>query len=347
MTLQRLNWNQRNYDALNGFLAGARPGDIAVFDWDNTCIFGDIGEAVFRYQALHLQFKFDPGKLQEIVPDQVLGIDRIQINGQRLPLSRVKGQIVSSYEKIFGRDIDEIQGSADLRDFSVGLLALNRGFEETSGIGCEFAYPWAIGFLAGSTPAEICLMATKVIDTELRSRIQEFSMSDSWERLRYHWTAGIRPFPEMSDLARCLSKAGCRVIVSTASNPLIIETMVQRTDFAAEKVIGMAAQIENGILSGALAPGPAPNFGPGKAENLRRLLGEEPFFTAGDSNGDYEMVTMFPNARLNLLIRRTQPGKMASLYQKALAGDRRYLLQGVDPVAGRFSASVSQSDIAV
>ncbi|MCG2810880.1 MAG: hypothetical protein L6428_05425 [Candidatus Aminicenantes bacterium] len=66
MILQRLNWNQRNFDALNEFLAGVRPGELAVFDWDNTCIFGDIGEAVFRHQALHLEFKFNPGLSRKI-----------------------------------------------------------------------------------------------------------------------------------------------------------------------------------------------------------------------------------------------------------------------------------------
>jgi hypothetical protein len=65
MLLKRLNWNQRNYEALNDFLAGVRPGDIAVFDWDNTCICGDIGDAIFRFQALHLQFKFNHGDATE------------------------------------------------------------------------------------------------------------------------------------------------------------------------------------------------------------------------------------------------------------------------------------------
>ena len=347
MTLQRLNWNERNYQLLNQFIATVRSGDIAVFDWDNTCIFGDSGEAVFRHQVLHLEFKFGPERLREIIPDQVQGIDYVHINGQTLPLPKVKGQIVSAYEKIFSRDITEIRDSAALRDFSASLLALNRGLEETPGIGCEFAYPWTINFLQGFSPAEVCQLAAEVIDSELQSDIENRTMSDSREQLLYHWTAGIRPFPEMVDLARILKKAGCRVIVSTASNPLIIETMMQRTGFAAELVIGMASGLKNGILQGTLAPWLASNFGPGKAENMRQLLDLEPVFAAGDSSGDYEIMTAFPGTRLKLLIRRRQPGKITALYKKALDGDPQYLLQDVDLATGQFSAAASQPAIAV
>jgi hypothetical protein len=143
----------------------------------------------------------------------------------------------------------------------------------------------------------------------------------------------------MADLARRLIRAGCRIIVSTASNPLVVETMMQRTDFTAERVIGMAARSENGILQDTLAPGLAPNFGPGKVENMRQFLDQEPVFAAGDSSGDYEMMTAFPATRMKLLIRRPQPGKMALLYQKALAGDPHYLLQDVEPVSGQFTAT--------
>ncbi|MCX6556139.1 MAG: hypothetical protein NTW95_01700, partial [Candidatus Aminicenantes bacterium] len=131
-------------------------------------------------------------------------------------------------------------------------------------------------------------------------------------------------------------------IVSTASNPQIIETMMQHTHFPADRVIGMDARSENGILQGSLAPGLAPNFGPGKAKNLSRLLDREPLLIAGDSDGDYDMLIAFADTRLKLLIRRLPPGRMASLYRRALAGDRRFLLQDVDQASGQFSAAASQ-----
>ncbi len=347
MPLRRLNWIARNYLLLSRFIDTVQRGDIAIFDWDNTCIFGDIGEAVLRHQALHLQFKFTPERLRTIIPDRVQGIDRVLVNGHSLPLPEIKERITTAFEKICGRPWPEVSASAAYRDFSVGLLALNRGFEETPGIGCEFAYPWTVNFLQGFSPDGVRRLAAEVIDNELRAAIRDRSRRGSRKDFLYRWTAGVRPFPEMADLARHLQNAGCRIIVSTASNPLIVETMMQRTGFEAEKVIGMAAHMEDGILQGAPSTGQALNFGPGKTENLKRLLGAEPVFVAGDSDGDYDMLTAYPGTRLKLLIRRAQPGNVACLYQKALAGDRGYLLQDVDQAAGRFSSAAGPFTVAL
>lgn len=345
MALQRLGWNEGNHRALNRFIATIGHQDIAVFDWDNTCIFGDIGEAVLRHQALHLHFKFTPEQLGTIIPDQVRGIDHVCIAGRSLPLPEIKNRIVAAYKKVFGRRLAAIRSNASYHDFSIGLLALNRGFEETPGIGCEFAYPWTVHFLQGFSADEVRRLAATVIGRELGAALRDRTRFDSRRQLLYRWRAGIRSFTEMADLARNLQIAGCRVIVSTASNPLIIETMIRQTGFAAEKVIGMSADSDKGILQEALAPVLAPNFGPGKVKNLEQLLDREPVFIAGDSEGDYDMLTAFPATRLKLLIRRQQPGKMAALYQKALAGDPRYLLQNVDPVSGRFSSGTGRQPL--
>jgi phosphoserine phosphatase len=336
MKLKRLNWSKRNHAALNEFLARVRPGETAVFDWDNTCIFGDIGDAVFRHQALHLEFKFGPDRLREIIPGRVHGIDHVRINGRSLPLRRVKEQIVRAYHKIAGRPLAEIGSGDAYRDFSAGLLALNRGLEQTPGIGCEFAYLWTVNFLEGFRPAEVRRLAAAVARQELQSPLQEQAWSDSGRQFLYRWTAGIRPFPEMADLSLVLKKAGCRVLVSTASNPLIVETMIANTGFAADRVLGQASGMARGRLLGTLAPGLRSNFGSGKVENLRRALDRDPVFTAGDSPGDYEMLTAFPATRLKLLIRRPRPGKMATLYRQALNGDPNFLLQDIDHGLGMF-----------
>lgn len=338
MELQRLDWSQRNYDALSEFLAGVRPGDIAVFDWDNTCIFGDIGEAVFRHQVFNLKFKFGAERLRAIIPGRVRGIERVNVNGKSWPLRRLKERIVRAYGRIAGRAPARVAGSGDHLDFSAGLLALNRGLEETPGIGCEFAYLWTVHFLEGFRPAEVRRLAAAVAGQELQSPLQDRSWSDSRRQLAYRWTAGIRPFPEMADLSRALKKAGCRVLVSTASNPLIVEAMIPSTGFAAAGVLGQASGMARGRLLGTLAPGLLSNFGCGKVENLRSRLGREPALAAGDSPGDYEMLTVFPGTRLKLLIRRPRPGRMSTLYRRAGNGDPRFLLQDIDYRRGKFTA---------
>jgi phosphoserine phosphatase len=337
MPLQHLSWNERNYQALSQFIPTIRSGDIAVFDWDNTCIFGDIGDAVFRHQALHLEFKFGPERLKEIIPDRVNGIGHVLINGLALPLRRIKEQVVGAYKKIVGRSLAEIGPGDAFRDFSAGLLALNRGLEETPGIGCEFSYLWTVNFLQGFRPAEVRRLAEEVIRHELQSRLENRTWSDSRQRLRYSWRAGIRLFPEMTDLSRALRSSGCRVIVSTASNPLIIEAMIPLAGFSAGLVLGQASGTARGRLLGTLAPGLRSNYGKGKVENLLRRLDREPALAAGDSPGDYEMLTAFPATRLKLLIRRPRPEKMAALYRRALGGDPHFLVQDVDRRRGEFA----------
>jgi hypothetical protein len=337
MELQRLNWSQRNFDALNEFVAGVRPGEIAVFDWDNTCIFGDIGDAFFRNQVFNLKFRFGAERLRQIIPGRVHGIDRVSVNGKPWPLRRLRERIVGAYGRIAGQAPARIAGSDDHLDFSAGLLALNRGLEQTPGIGCEFAYLWTVQFLEGFHPADVRRLAVAVAAQELQAPLQDRSWQDSRGQLVYRWTAGIRPFPEMADLSRILNKAGCQVMISTASNPLIVEAMIPSTGFAAKHVLGQAAGMAKGRLLGTLAPGLQSNFGSGKVQNLRSRLGREPAFAAGDSPGDYEMLTAFPGTRLKLLIRRPRPGKMSALYRRARSGDPRFLLQDIDRNQGNFA----------
>lgn len=346
MPLLRLNWNERNFRLLEEFIPSIGRGDIAVFDWDNTCIFGDIGEAAFRHQVLGLNFRFGPKQLREIIPDQVNGISRIRNHGRVFSLTSVKERIVAAFEKICRRPPAGVRGSAPYRDFCAGLLALNQSFEQTPGIGCDFAYPWTVSFLQGFSVTQVRRLAGTTIVAELRSAITDCRLNDSDQNLLYRWTAGIRPFPEMTNLARAFKKAGCRVIVSTASNPLIVARMAQGMRFPADRVIGMEARSKGGILQGDLAPGLWPNFGSGKSENLKRLLDCEPLFVAGDSDGDYDMLTAFAATRLKLLIRRAAPGRMTRLYRQALAGQRRVLLQGVDRSRGRFSATADRHGLA-
>jgi len=53
------------------------------------------------------------------------------------------------------------------------------------------------------------------------------------------------------------------------------------------------------------------------------------------------MVTAFAATRLKLLLRRPRPGKWPSSTKKRGQAIPQYLLQEIDPVAGRFSAGTA------
>jgi phosphoserine phosphatase len=341
MKLQRRNWSERNCEALNELLSGVRPGEIAVFDWDNTCIWNDIGEALLRRMVFDLAFRLDAGTMAATIPDAINGIGTIRLNGRPYSLKKIKQAIFAAYGRlkhdpssIGGDGIDE-----DYRVFTSGLLALNRALEETPGIGCEFAYPWVNTLLQGLTPAELDEIAAGVIAGELRQSLRRRAVQDPQRRWRYDWTAGIRLYPEMKDLAACWQKRRGRVVVSTASNRKLVETMIRMTGFPCQQVIGMELIMAGRHFGRKLKPGLRANLGAGKVANIRSQLGAGPVLAAGDSSNDFEMLTAFSATRVRLVIDRHAPGRIRDLVHRAKIGDKGCLAQKTDRRHGTFAAT--------
>lgn len=340
MRLKRLNWSERNHGELERLLAGVRPGDIAVFDWDNTCAYNDVGEALLRRLAFGLEFRLDAAALAASVPDRIDGIGHLALHGRRYPIAKMRDEIFSALDRLQRRPVAEEDDRClrDYRVFASGLLAMNRALEETPGIGCAFAYPWMISLHQGFSPAEFGRLAAAAVVDELGSPIRRHSVSDPRRRWRHVWTSGIRVYPEMADLAgRWLARGGM-VVVSTASKRQLVEEAIAVTRFPCRRVIGMELAQAGGRFSALPLPGLAPNLGAGKVANIRRLLAREPLLAAGDSSNDYEMLTAFPAARLRLVIDRRAKGPIRELVRRARAGEAGFLAQEIDPRRGAFRA---------
>jgi phosphoserine phosphatase len=344
MKLQRLNWNQRNYDALNELLAGVRPGDIAVFDWDNTCIFNDIGEALLRRMTFDLVFKINAKTMAAMIPDTIKGVGQVMLKGKPFSLKKMREAIFLAYEKLKTGSSSAAKANSDMdyRIFTSGLLALNRALEETPGIGCEFAYPWVNTLLQGLSLSEFDRIASAVIETELRSPIGRHGRGEPLGRWRYDWISGIRLYPEMKNLAAAWQKRGGKVVVSTASNRQLVEKMIAMTGFPCRQVIGMELKMVGSRFGHALKPGLHPNLAMGKVDNIRVQLAGEPVLIAGDSSNDYEILTLFPSTRMRLVIHRHKKGKIALVSKRAQACERGYLTQKIDLKRGEFKTIGNQ-----
>jgi hypothetical protein len=57
-----------------------------------------------------------------------------------------------------------------------------------------------------------------------------------------------------------------------------------------------------------------------KATVIRNSIKQPPLFVAGDSDGDFEMMTQFPETKLIYLINRVKGGDIGMLYKEALPG---------------------------
>jgi hypothetical protein len=110
-------------------------------------------------------------------------------------------------------------------------------------------------------------------------------------------------------------------------------------------VIAMELAIDgNGILLPEYKPGWAKTYRQGKVDAIDQAikvgLGKnwDPLFAAGDSDGDYEMLTGFPGMKLSLIWNRVKGGAIGKLSRQAVAelgsAAPRYILQGRDENAG-------------
>ena len=341
MKLKRRSWSERNHKALNGLLSGVRPGEIAVFDWDNTCVFNDIGEALLRHLTFGLAYRIDARAMAAMVPDRINGVGHVLIKGKPFQLERLKKAVFSAYGRL--KQASSSAGiprrDEEYRVFTSGLLALNRALEETPGIGCEFAYPWVIALLQGLSPAELDEMAATVIARALKEPIRRHALLDPAGRWRYDWSGGVRLYPEMKDLAACWRERGGKVVVSTASHRQLVEKMIAMTGFPCRQVIGMELEASGGRFRDAMKPGLRPNLGWGKVANLRSRFDREPALAAGDSSNDVQMLTAFPSTRVRLVIDRHKKGEIAHVARRARAGEIGFLVQEIDPRRGIFQAA--------
>ncbi|MDY0020223.1 MAG: hypothetical protein RBT47_09495, partial [Anaerolineae bacterium] len=70
VALEQGNWDPENWAMMQEFITTYGPENpVAAFDWDNTCIFQDIGEATFRYTLFNLKFKMDPETFAAVIPE--------------------------------------------------------------------------------------------------------------------------------------------------------------------------------------------------------------------------------------------------------------------------------------
>lgn len=333
----RLNWSEANYLRLKTLLGEMPAGSWAVFDWDNTCIFNDCGDAFFRHQLFHLDFHLSPSSFAALLPDEVNGVSRVHVAGEMQSLAELKDIIAADYAELVNR---RASGPAwrdclAYRRFAAAMLALNSALERDPAIGCRFAYAWVIGLLAGFTPAEVGARARRVWSRALRRPIARLACGDGAGQVTYH--EGLRVYPEMRNLMRALRGRGARVAVITATSPHIVAAIAAAAGYPVDAVIGMQSRLEAGVLQPERDDALAVNYGAGKVANIRALLQAEPLLVAGDSDGDVEMLTAFAATRVRLIIdRRLAGSRIAALYARAATGRDGLGLQAIDDRRGRF-----------
>lgn len=313
----------------------AKP--VAVFDFDNTCIFRDVGQAVFRSQLQHLRYRLRPEQLAAILP-------RIEGDLAGRPMTTIISTICAAYQRLWPLIADNRTDQAlllpEYRLFAALLLWFADKARKDERLGPRYVLPFMGKLLAGFTADEVRQLAIEVVlAVRQEPLIEETLTCDAPEplgRIAASYPLGLHAHPEMLALMRNLARQGIESYVISASTEWLVEGAAQLLGFPVDRdhVFGIRVRLDAGetLTIDDLNAYPT-TFREGKAEIVNQWIDGTPVLAAGDADTDYEMLTL-PGIDIRLLINRRQRGLISSLYQ-----DPRILLQGLDLDTGRFRPS--------
>lgn len=329
---------------------------VAVYDWDNTCIYNDIMETMFRFQMFRLQYTMDKEAFNSIIPEAAgktlkdTDVLKLSADYGNVVLADIAADLESDYAFLYDNYIgtkvltlDEITATPQYKDFCVKLPFLYDGLTDTPEIAAEYSYPWVCFLCAGMTKAEVQEMALAALNDALERKSEKITIKVDPEFetkanvTSYTYKAGIRLALGIVDMMSKQRAAGWKVWVITASFEPVIQAVaaINGYDVPADRVIGVRLKMNTSgkyIAELSDEPGYALTQRMGKAIVIRNFIKEAPLFVAGDSDGDFEMMTQFPETKLIYLINRVKGGDIGSLYKEALPGQakpgRVVLLQG-------------------
>ena len=336
------NWFPENLAQITTTLASlvARPqpvAPVAVFDFDNTCIFRDIGQAVFRYQLQHLHYRLIPEQLAAILPR-----GEGQLAGR--PLTAVTTALVDAYRVLFPLILTGQAAQArrlpQAQLFAALLLWFTDQARRDERLGPRYVLPFMGKLLAGLTTAELRFLAVEVVETArtepLREEWLRVEAPEPIGAIEASYPLGLHPYPEMLALMHRLADLGIERYVISASAEWLVEGAARALGFPVqpECIFGIRVGLDVGeVLTISDPPDYPVTYREGKAAVITRWIGGRTMLVAGDADTDYEMLTL-PEVDIRLLLNRNQHGLISTLYD-----DPRILLQGLDLTTGRFRPS--------
>ncbi len=372
--LERMNWSQKNFEVLNQFIDEYGIGGkyyskqkppYVVLDWDQTCVHLDTEEAVMRYQLTNFDFTLTKTQFKELLKDSINGVERLSSDYHNILLRDINEDLINDYNFLYDNysgfggklTLDELKPTPQYKDFIVRVAFLYEGYCNTPGIEAEYGYPWVLYLFAGHTIDEIKTLTLKAIDFELANTLskQEWnSPSDLQTKsgvVSYSYKSGLRIHAEMQNLIASLKARGIDVFIVSASYKPVVEVFSGIGNYgyniSADKIIAMELEInEQGIILPKYKTGWYQVQRQGKVDAINLAIKQklrknwDPVFSAGDSDGDYEMCTSFPCTKLTLILNRIKGGCIGKLCKQAVDEkdnpNPRFILQGRNENTGLF-----------
>lgn len=234
-------WHGENRSRLQGWVDArgcrsdeydpeARP--VAVFDWDNTVIKNDIGDAITFYLIENAKVLQPPGQDWGRTSPYLTAAAQAALTaacgtdvpaGQPLPTDSDVGcadEILSVY-------IDSVTSDGD------------PAFAGWSYRRMEPAYAWTAQLMAGYTPAQLRGFVEATVDAYTAAPLDATKLVGSRTVNAY-----IRVYEQIEDLIGTLEDNGFDVWVVSASPQTVVEVFAPRAGVAADHVIGIRSMLD-------------------------------------------------------------------------------------------------------
>lgn len=354
--IQKNGIQSPNYDSAN------KP--YTVFDCDNTTVANDVEEALLIYQIEKLAFKIKPDQMMAVIETGIPDVNK-QLNDNKMSTADLATDIAKDYAYLYKNysgfgaggkmTLEEVQKTNEYLDFRAKLRFVYEGVNAT--FDASVGYPWVTYLFTGMTHAEV-----KALATESHDYWQAWA--EPWAKVK--WTspdalagkAGVVStsyktgllFPvEMKDLYNTLMQNGIDVYVCSASFQPVIEAIANPKygyNFKEENVFAMRLKTDaNGRFINEYDTNYFQTQGKGKSHTINAFIRGQydnrgPILVAGDSAGDFNMMTEYKDTQVSLIINRVRSDNFKEISQEAARtignADARYILQGRDDNTGLY-----------
>ena len=331
----------------------------AVFDWDNTCIAGDCEESLLHYTANHFAFAMSADTFAQAtardVPAHTFTGPFRTVCGQNVRFKDLHADLCADYALLSARSMPPAPTDPVLLSLRAKLVFAYDAINATC--NGDIACRWIIRLLAGHDAAGLAALARASNRWHLAQGMgQETWITPATRSGQAGIVArpiqtGLRLTPEIADLQWVLRQAGIDVHVCSASLEDVVAVFATDPDYGydlpRQNVLGVRMDWPGGRLGLDAAPNWPVTYRAGKVRAIRQALagprGYGPLLVCGDSDGDYAMLTEFPDTRLGLVVNRLSSGligTIASLAAAQLSAPQpRFVLQGRDENTGEWRPS--------
>ncbi len=300
-TMENRGWDNNNLEKLLSFMMrnscknNCEEPPVAIFDWDNTVVFNDIGDYFFNWMAENDLFKYS--SWEKTSP--YLTEKSIQFLEENCLIEN--GFIKGSDMKCF-KAMSIIYNEGRLPDNTPAFAGYDPDLYEPS-------YAWLSHLLGGYRVEDI----ERLCEMAVKEAVKEES---------------VMIYPQMEWLIYKLQESGFHVEVITASPKILVVPFANYLGIHEDNVSGIENVVKDGVLTSDLTGcGPFKDgenkiitYKKGKRckmnEKIFGITGEDalepaadlskrPLFGAGDSDTDYHF--MIDVTGLRLLINRNTP----------------------------------------